>query len=326
MSILNRKLVVLGTWLPEKHVDKIRQLAKKKGFISAFYRDEEEAREQGFIDEAEVIFGHARETAALSDKLRWLCLPSAGVDIFLRPGGLRSDEIILTNSSGAYGATLSEHMVMQTLMLLRRMPEFQEGMSRREWLPPRWQGSVKYSRVTVMGAGDIGKCYARRIRAFEPETIIAVNRSGKCDEPAFDRVIPWTQLDQVLPETDILAMCMPATARTIGILDEKRIALLKDHAYIINVGRGNAIDEKALIRALNEGHLAGAALDVMQHEPLPADDPLWDAKNVILTPHVAGNMTTKFTVDRAASMFMEDFLNYTENRPMRYLVNKELGY
>ncbi len=323
---MDRKVVVLSNWMNEKQKGKILQTAEDCGFTCLFFNNEPEAKAENVLADAEVVFGFAPETAAGSTSLKWLCLPSAGADVFVKPGAIRSEETILTNSSGAYGATLAEHMVMQTLMLLRRMPEFQEGIRRREWLPPREQASVKDSRVTVLGTGDIGGCYARRIRGFEPEQIVGVNRSGKCTDPAFDRILPWTKLDEILPETDILAMSLPGTPETAGILSAERIALLPETAYVINVGRGSAIDEAALSKALNEGRLAGAALDVMQHEPLPKEDPLWETKNVILTPHVAGNMTIPFTKNRAVEMFCEDLENYAAGRPMKYLVNRKLGY
>ena len=324
--MMGRNVVVLGKWMEASHVETIRQTALKKGFACSFYRDEREAGEAGVLKEAEVIFGYAPETAASSENLRWLCLPSAGVETYLKPGALYSDDIILTNSSGAYGATMAEHMIMVTLMLVRRMTEFQEGIRNREWLRPREQASVKGSRITVLGTGDIGGCFARRIRAFEPAQVLGVNRSGRSNEPAFDRVLSWTDLDQVLPETDILAMSLPATGETRGILSRERIALLPETAYIINVGRGSAIDEEALSQALNEGRLAGAALDVMCHEPLPENDPLWETERLILTPHVAGNMTTAYTKNRLTEMFCEDLDNYGAGRPMCHLVDKKLGY
>ena len=323
---MSRNIVVTNVWMNESHRDKVRKLAEGLGFSVSFYDNEDEAIEAGAMKDVEIIFGKPVKTAAVLRDIRWICLPSAGADLFTGPGAILSDELILTNSSGAYGATLAEHMVMVTLMLVRRMPEFQEGIRNRRWLRPLDQRSVKNSRVTVLGTGDLGACYARRIKSFEPRQIIGVNRSGKCSEPAFDRIVPWTEMDSVFAETDILAMTLPSTPETKGILSAERIALLPKDAYVINVGRGDAVDEEALVRALNEERIAGAALDVMQHEPLPENDPLWEAKNVILTPHIAGNMTIAHTKDRAVEMFCEDLINYANGRPMTYRVNRRLGY
>ena len=121
-------------------------------------------------------------------------------------------------------------------------------------------------------------------------------------------------------------MSLPATPETKGILSRERFALLPQDAYIVNVGRGSAIDEDALADNLESGHLAGAALDVFQNEPLPADNRLWKTKNLLITPHVAGNMTLPYTKDKNVKMFIEDLKNFTEGRPLHYLVDRKLGY
>ena len=130
----------------------------------------------------------------------------------------------------------------------------------------------------------------------------------------------------VLPETDILVMALPSTAETVGILSRERIALLPDSAFVVNVGRGTAIDQEALCDALNAGQLAGAALDVVVPEPLPADHPLRRARNLLLTPHVAGNMTLGYTCDKSVQMFCDDLENYAAGRPLAHLVDRKRCY
>jgi phosphoglycerate dehydrogenase-like enzyme len=121
-------------------------------------------------------------------------------------------------------------------------------------------------------------------------------------------------------------MSLPATAETRGILSRERLALMPEGSYIVNVGRGSAIDEDALADALESGHLAGAALDVFQTEPLPEGNRLWKTKNLLITPHVAGNMTLAYTKDKNVSMFLEDLENFTKGAQLHYLVDKKLGY
>ena len=121
-------------------------------------------------------------------------------------------------------------------------------------------------------------------------------------------------------------MSLPGTPETKGILTRKRIEMLADGAYIVNVGRGSAIDEEALADNLENGHLGGAALDVFQTEPLPKNSRLWKLKNLVMTPHVAGNLTLAYTKDRNVEMFLEDLKNFTAGRPMTYLVDRKLGY
>ena len=121
-------------------------------------------------------------------------------------------------------------------------------------------------------------------------------------------------------------MSLPGTAETIHILNRERIALLPRSAYVVNVGRGTAVEQEPLIEALNGGRLAGAALDVMDPEPLPPDHPLWEAKNLILTPHVSGNMTLGYTCDVNVEMFCADLLRYGRGEPLKNLVDRTRGY
>ena len=139
-------------------------------------------------------------------------------------------------------------------------------------------------------------------------------------------MLPVSELDSILPETDLLAMSLPSTPETKGILSRKRLESLPEGAYIINVGRGSAIDEEALAENLENGHLAGAALDVFQTEPLPKESALWKTKNLLITPHVAGNLTVPYTKDRNVEMFLEDLKNFVDGKPLKYLVDKKLGY
>ena len=135
-----------------------------------------------------------------------------------------------------------------------------------------------------------------------------------------------TELDSLLPDTDILVMALPSTAGTVGILSRDRIALLPETAYVVNVGRGTAIDQSALVEALNAGKLAGAALDVFEKEPIPDGDPVWDAKNLLITPHISGQMSLGYTRDKNVALFCEDLENYAAGRPLKRYVDRKIGY
>ena len=217
-------------------------------------------------------------------------------------------------------------MIAVSLVMMRRLDEFLSETREGKWLMQRAQKSLKDCRITVLGTGDIGTNFAKRARAFEPASITGVCRSGKSRETVYDRVLPVSALDTILPETDLLAMSLPATPETCGILSRERISLLPEGAYIVNVGRGSAIDEDALADSLENGHLAGAALDVFQTEPLPKDSRLWKTKNLLITPHVAGNLTLAYTKDKNVAMFLEDLRNFCAGKPLHYLVDKKLGY
>lgn len=318
------KILVINNMLEQKHLDQIKSVADSLGYEVFFYTAEAEIPQSNF--DADIIYGFAPSIVKTSKNLKWLCVPWAGVDSLMVPGYFANEDCLLTNAAGAYGVSIAEHMIAVSLVMMRRLDEFMAETRAGQWKLPRAQKSLKDCRITVLGTGDIGSTFAKRAKAFEPASIVGVCRSGKSGEAVYDKVLPVSKLDEVLPETDLLAMSLPATEETRGILSRERLALLPEGAYIVNVGRGSAIDEDALADALESGHLAGAALDVFHTEPLPEGNRLWKTKNLLITPHVAGNMTLPYTKDKNVNMFLEDLENFTKGAQLHYLVDKKLGY
>ena len=319
-----RKLAVCVSFMNDTYRRQIDAAAEAAGFVAHYY--DTQAALTPHIGDYEVLFGHPvpallRQAA----QLKWLCSDYAGVEKYLDDAVWPRPGCLLSNASGAYGPTISEHILMVLLMLLRRMPEYQADLSRRQWTYHAPIRSVIGSHIVVLGTGDIGSNTARRLKALGA-SVTGVCRSGRSAEPAFDRVLPTAELDRVLPTADALVMALPATPETAGILSRERIALLPEHAYVVNVGRGSAIDQQALGDALRAGRLAGAALDVMTPEPLPADDPLWDCPNTIITPHISGNMALGLTCDIDVDMFCADLKRYAAGEPLRNLVDRVRGY
>lgn len=318
------KILVINNMLEQKYFDQIKSAATEAGAQVFFYKSEAEIPQSNF--DADIIYGFAPSIVKTSKTLKWLCVPWAGVDSLMTPDYFANENCLLTNSAGAYGVSIAEHMIAVSLILMRRLDEFMTETKNGLWLSPRPQKSLKDCRITVLGTGDIGTTFAKRARAFEPAAIVGVCRSGKSDSQIYDKVLPVSQLDSILPQTDLLAMSLPATPETKGILSRERMDMLPEGAYIVNVGRGSAIDEEALAENLENEHLAGAALDVFQKEPLPAENRLWKIKNLLITPHVAGNMTLQYTKDKNVQMFLEDLKNFTEGKALKYLVDRKLGY
>lgn len=318
------KVLVIGETLGKRHKEQILSVVQKYGAEVCFVGAESEAT--GDFAQPDVIYGFGMQTAKTQKTLKWLCVPSAGVDYLMKPGVFANENCLLSNSSGAYGVSISEHMIAVSLMMMRRLTEFRDETRDHLWGRPRAQRSLWGSRITVLGTGDIGQCFARRVKAFEPAGIVGVNRSGSCPDPVFDKVVRADALEEVLPKTDLLAMSLPDTPATRGILSRERLWSLPQGAFVVNVGRGSAIDEDALADCLEAGHLAGAALDVFQKEPLPAESRLWKTKGILITPHVAGNLTVEYTLDKNVAMFCEDFANFAEGKPLKYAVDRSRGY
>ena len=322
---MSEKIGVIIDFLTPAYEKQLRDAAARNGCEIVFFPSSKAA--EGNVDDCTIIYGHpSQKVIAGAGKLKWHACCWAGVDRFCRDGLYRNPDCLLTNSSGAYGVTIAEHAVMVSLMLLRRQMEYGEIIRAGGWdVLPGGIHSLYGARVTCLGTGDIGTEFARRVSAFHPASLAGVSRGGRANTD-FDAVHPVTELDKLLPETDLLFMSLPSTPDTVNILNGARMALLPDGAYVINVGRGTAVDQDALIAALDSGHLAGAALDVVVPEPLPADHLLRKAKNLLLTPHVAGNMTLGYTCRRNIEMFCENLDNFTAGRPLKHLVDRRRGY
>ncbi len=318
-----KKICAMADWMDGDLRERIRAAAEALGYETAWFDSEAEALSAA--EDCEILFGYAPGCLRNARHLRWLCLPFAGIDHFTRPG-IVPEGVIVTNSAGAYGPSIAEHVVMVSLMLLRKEHLVFPRMGKRVWEREKKLDSLEGISVVVLGTGDLGRTCAGRIRAFCPRSVVGVSRSGREVGPVFDAVYPAAEVEKVLPRAELLVMTLPGTDETENFLSAERMALLPEGAYIVNVGRGRCLDEAALVRLLREGRLGGAALDVMRHEPPDREDPLWEAPNLILTPHCAGNMTVRHTRERCADMFLEDLDNYAHHREMKHRVSLKLGY
>lgn len=318
------QLIVAIPALPAAERERIAAAAQNHGLEVRFFDSIAEAKQKA--RQAEIIFSFAAFSKEDAPLLRWQCTPSAGINQFLRSGAFDVPGAVLTHSSGAYGTTIAEHIVMVTLELMRRQAEYHELMQKREWrrdLPIR---SIRGSRITLLGTGDIGQEAAIRLRAFSPASLTGINRGGRNPRDLFDRVLTMEHLNEILPETDLLILSLPETLETIRVMDSRRLALLPNDAFLVNVGRGSAIEQSALEQLLRSGHLAGAALDVFEQEPIPQDATIWTCPRLLITPHAAGNMTLAYTLQRIIDQFLEDLECFTAREPLRFRVDLSRGY
>lgn len=318
-----RKMVAVLP-LPEESLrEQLKNAAEARGFLLKHFVSDEDALPE--LEDAEILLGQSAFLAKNAPRVRWICTPSAGIDQFAAPGVIASPDAALSNSSGAYGVTIAEHVVMAALEMLRRQQDYEEIVRRREWVRNLPVRSLRDARITLLGTGDIGRETAVRLRGFAPASLTGVNRGGKNPDGLFDRVLTRDRLRDVLPETDILIASLPGTPETKGMLSRESLALLPDGALLVNVGRGSLLDQRALEAELRAGRLR-AALDVFEEEPLPPDASLWSCPNLLITPHTAGNMTLPYTRRRIVELFLEDFENYCAGRPLLRRVDPRRGY
>lgn len=277
------------------------------------------------VDWAQVILGNV--PAAMlhgSPALEWLQTNSAGVEAYIQPGVLAGDTL-LTNATGAYGLAIAEHMLGMLLELFKKLELYRDAQKSGAW---QSQGAVKAvygSTVLVLGMGDIGGEFAARCKALGAK-VIGVRRSPRpCPEYA-DEVHLLEDLDSLLPQADVVAITLPGTDATRGLMSRERLAKMKEGAVLLNVGRGFIVDTEALCDALERGHLSGAGVDVTDPEPLPPTHRLWNIPSAVVTPHISGFYHLRETHERIVGIFLENLRHFQAGEPLRNLVDFATGY
>lgn len=304
--------------------ERLRQAATDCGFTLKVLTKGQYDRAD--LQDCEVLFGNFPPAdLKYIPNLKWVATASAGVDAYVADDIYPHPGVILTNSSGAYGIAIAEHLLTVTLMLLRRMREYEEGQRQKRWKYLGKIRSVFGSTVTIVGIGNIGGNFAKRCKAMGA-TVRGVKRTPGEKPEYIDELYLTEELDQAIQGADVVALCLPGTNQTQHIITEKQLNAMKPGAILLNVGRGTAIDQQALCQALESGHLGGAGLDVTDPEPLPPESPLWTMGNVVLTPHISGNDSLDYTTETILDLFIENLSHYVKGEPMHNVIDRKIGY
>ena len=238
---------------------------------------------------------------------------------------LANSEIAVTTSSGVHAGPLSETVVGAIIALSKGFPQAMRRQAAHEWTRYTPE-DVAGKTVGIIGAGKIGTAIAEKCRALGMRAL-GVRRSPPPELVAvspFEREVGREGLSEVLAASDYVVLCAPRTPETVGMLGADQFAVMKPGARFINVARGDLVDEAALIRALQSGHLGGAYLDVFEREPLPAESPLWDMPNVMITAHSGAGSTDRD--ERVVQIFVENVRRYLDGTPMLNLYDRSRGY
>src|SRR6202165_4565598 len=282
------------------------------------------------LPDTDIFVGYSLRAEQLKDakKLKWIHSTAAGVAQLMYPE-LRDSGIMVTNPSGIFSVPMAEHTAGLLLALARNLPDSVRGQDRSRWAQQEvWDKPPHLTELNgkvllIVGYGSIGREVAKRAKAFEIR-VWGVTRSGEADRAYAEKIFSAAKLHEALPAADYVLICAPETAGTKDLIGAADIARMKRGARLINVGRGSLLDEAALVQALESGALGGAALDVAQTEPLPAESPLWKAPNLFITPHTSGVSDRLW--DRQAAILIELLERWFDGREMFNRVDFARGY
>lgn len=253
--------------------------------------------------------------------VQWLQLDSAGIG---NASELR-EGIILTNASGAYGEAISEHMLAETLAILKNLYRYYDQQKEHSWMNLGSVKTISNCVVLCIGMGDIGSSYAKKMHALGA-SVYGIRRTNHPKADYVEKQGTMDDLDAYLPEADVVALSLPETKETYHVINAERLQKMKAGAVLINVGRGSAIDESALRKAMLNHKLAGAALDVTEQEPLPKNNPLWNTPGVYITPHISGRFNAEVTYDKVLDIFARNLQHFIHHEPLEHVVDIKRGY
>ncbi len=313
--------VVYGPYLDAKARETMRSYTA--GGTMTFQGEDGEFERR--VAAAEVIFAAnlPKNILEIAPRLKWVQVYGAGVD-FLQGTGLLEQGVAVTSSSGINGPPIAESCIMFMIMNEKSLVKRVEAQQRREWVRYA-NGQLTGKTVGIVGPGSIGGGVAKRAKAFDMR-VLATRRTIVPGElvPNIDQVFPRERLKDMLDQSDYVVVAVSLTEETRGMIGEAQFKSMKPGSFFINVSRGAVVDEAALLDALKNGHLGGAALDVFAQEPLSSESDFWVLPNVIVTPHNTGGL--KDHADRATKFFCENMRRYLDGEPLQNQVDPTKGY
>ena len=326
--LTTKKIVTCFPITPEQ-VETVRQVAS--GEFELLEASHESIHEDIF--EADIFFGHAKgepvDWAKVVDqgKLKWIQSSAAGLDHCLSPEVIDCDSILVSGCSGLFAPQVAETSMALLMGLVRSLPVFFEAKAKREYIR-RFTDEIFGKTVGIVGFGGNGQQVAKTLRSMAGKILATDKFPTSTVVPGFEglaeRVYSDSELHEMLPQCDVVIATLPLSDENEQLISDDQFSLMPNGSYFINVGRGSVVDQGALIRALESGHLAGAGIDVANPEPIEPDSKLWEFPNVIITPHIGAQSVHR--VPRTIDLFCKNFPKFMAGETLTNLVDKQLGF
>jgi D-2-hydroxyacid dehydrogenase (NADP+) len=324
---MNRVKVLISFDLPSDCIEKIRKVSPSVEVVQS--QDRNEAKR--LVKDVDVLFSgfFSKELLLAAKRLKWIQAWGAGVDRLLIPEVVES-RIIVTNAGGVHPTPISEHVVGLMLCLCRKLHLFIRNQTQKKW--ERFESGASTEKVEelsgktigIVGLGKIGREIAKKAKCLGMRVVATKRNASSSASTSVDQLLRTSRLKRLLAESDFVVLSLPLTKETRGMIGEEQLRNMKRTSYLINVSRGRIVRENMLIKALKGGWIAGAGLDTFEDEPLPETSELWTLKNVIITPHVAGQ--TPHYMERLTGIFCENLDRFIHKRHLINVVDKTLGY
>lgn len=324
MADPQRTILVAYDLLGDEHIEAVRAAAPDADVQVIRSPDDWESRKAELAPRVDILLGlRPIDDLTALPRLRWIQQTGAGADWLLSSPAVAESEVVLTNASGVHAIPIAEHILALMLTLSRRIHRFVRAQRDHEWFRRGRLGELDGSTMGIVGLGAIGEKTAEKARGLNMK-VLGLRRDPTRASPHVDRMFGPDGLLDLLAESDWVVLCAAMTPETRGLIGERELRAMKETAYLINIARGGIVQQKSLIQALDQGWIAGAGLDVFEREPLPEDSPLWDMRNVVITPHFAG--ATPHYADRVIEIFAENLRRDRAGEPLLNVVDKRLAY
>lgn len=331
--------VLVTAPFPERLLEKIRSVSPNIELKQLALPDDQWPEDRQTT--AEVLYAiSAIPRPKQAPNLRWVQAHFAGIDQ-LRNHAVWDSDVVITTASGVHAPVIAQYVMAQILAWAHRIPRWLKYQGQSEWPQKRWDkflpDELRGKTMGIAGYGSLGREIARLARAFGMEVLATKRDARRLEDNNFTlpdtgdpkgelpaRIYPGEATRSMIAECDYVVITLPLTEKTHHLFDETMFRAMRENAFLVNVGRGAVVKESDLVRALKKGWIAGAGLDVFETEPLPADSPLWQMENVIISPHISG--FTPHYDERATDLFGENLRRYLSGKPLLNVVERDFGY